>query len=309
MSRSVNHESPTQDDRSASGATFPCLSSTVCSLANGRTCLLCLLSSVLWRPSSVFCQRGEAVLTVHRLLSTVSLATTTLLMLACSPAEQPETVREAIAQARATDPYAFQRGQMVERLHGEGIRSPAVLQAMMTVRRHEFIPTRHEHLAYLIRPLPIGHDQTISSPYIVAYMTEVAEITPGDKVLEIGTGSGYQAAVLAELSDRVYSIEIIPEFAKSARERLTDLGYRVHVRTGNGYLGWPEAAPFDAIVVTAAPDEVPQALVDQLAMGGKMVIPVGVTSQEMIVITRTVTGIHTKRTLSVRFVPMTGKPE
>lgn len=200
---------------------------------------------------------------------------------------------------------------MVRSLQAEGIRSPTVLRAMMTVLRHEYVEHPYEDQAYLVRPLPIGHDQTISSPYIVAYMTEAAEITPSDKVLEIGTGSGYQAAVLAELSDFVYSIEIIPELADRARARLIEQGYdAVTVRTGNGYLGWSDEAPFDAIVVTAAPDEIPQALVAQLAVDGKMVIPVGMKGrQEMMVITRTETGIVKRRTLPVRFVPMTGKPD
>ncbi|MEO7822870.1 MAG: protein-L-isoaspartate O-methyltransferase, partial [Gemmatimonadaceae bacterium] len=148
-----------------------------------------------------------------------------------------------------------------------------------------------------------------SQPYIVAYMTEAADIDPGDKVLEIGTGSGYQAAVLGEIARAVYTIEIIPELAEGARTILAELGYRnVDVRTGNGYLGWPEHAPFDAIVVTAAPDEVPQALVGQLAPGGKMVIPVGAASQDMMIIERTERGVIERRTIPVRFVPMTGKP-
>jgi protein-L-isoaspartate(D-aspartate) O-methyltransferase len=199
---------------------------------------------------------------------------------------------------------------MVEGLKRRGIRSPDVIAAMLAVPRHEFVPARFRDHAYEIRPLPIGLEQTISSPYIVAYMTEVADLTPDEKVLEIGTGSGYQAAVLAELTDSVYSIEILPELAEQALTRLPALGYiTVRVRTGNGYLGWPEEAPFDAIVVTAAPDEVPQALVDQLAVGGRMVIPVGTDHQEMVVITRTPNGVVEKRTLRVRFVPMTGKPE
>jgi protein-L-isoaspartate(D-aspartate) O-methyltransferase len=181
---------------------------------------------------------------------------------------------------------------------------------MLTVPRHEFVPLRFRPFSYEIRPLGIGLDQTISSPFIVAYMTEVADITPDEKVLEIGTGSGYQAAVLAEMTDSVYSIEILPELAEQARRRLPKLGYEtVTVRTGNGYLGWPEEAPFDAIIVTAAPDEVPQALVDQLAVRGRMVIPVGTHYQEMVVITKTPEGIVRKSTLSVRFVPMTGKPK
>jgi protein-L-isoaspartate(D-aspartate) O-methyltransferase len=199
---------------------------------------------------------------------------------------------------------------MVEQLKGRGIRNPGVLHAMRSVPRHKFVPGLYRSHAYEVRPLPIGLDQTISSPFIVAYMTEIADLTPDEKVLEIGTGSGYQAAVLAEMTDSVYSIEILPELADQARALLPALGYEtVQVRTGNGYLGWPEEAPFDAIVVTAAPDEVPQTLVDQLAVGGLMVIPVGTDRQEMVVITRTPGGVVEKRTLRVRFVPMTGKPE
>jgi len=208
------------------------------------------------------------------------------------------------------DTFVSQRERMVEQLKGRGIRNPGVLQAMITVPRHEFVPGPYRSHAYEVRPLPIGLDQTISSPFIVAYMTEMADLTPDEKVLEIGTGSGYQAAVLAEMTDHVFSIEILPELADQARALLPALGYEtVQVRTGNGYLGWPEEAPFDAIVVTAAPDEVPQTLVDQLAVGGLMVIPVGTDLQEMVVITRTPSGVVEKRTLRVRFVPMTGKPE
>jgi protein-L-isoaspartate(D-aspartate) O-methyltransferase len=181
---------------------------------------------------------------------------------------------------------------------------------MLKVPRHKFVPPSQRHLAYQNRPLPIGHDQTISQPFIVGYMTEAASIAPGEKVLEIGTGSGYQAAVLAELAKQVYTIEIIPELAEGARNVLRELGYKnVVVKTGNGYEGWSEHAPFDAIVVTAAPDQIPQALVDQLALKGKMVIPVGTTFQEMVIITRDDSGIVERRTIPVRFVPMTGKPK
>lgn len=180
---------------------------------------------------------------------------------------------------------------------------------MLEVPRHEFVPAAYRLQAYENHPLPIGHDQTISQPYIVAYMTEAAEITSGEKVLEIGTGSGYQAAVLAELAKEVYTIEIIPELAQEARAALNRLGYEnVEVRTGNGYLGWPEKAPFDAIVVTAAPDEIPQALVAQLASQGKMVVPVGTGFQQMTIITKTDSGMVEQRTIPVAFVPMVGKP-
>ena len=164
-------------------------------------------------------------------------------------------------------------------------------------------------MAYNDQALPIGAGQTISQPYIVAYMTDAADIAPGETVLEIGTGSGYQAAILGEIAREVYSIEIIPELGERARNTLAALGYRnVHTKTGNGYLGWPEHAPFDAILVTAAPDEIPQALVDQLALGGRMVVPVGEIVQNMTVIEKTRNGTITRETIAVQFVPMTGKP-
>lgn len=215
----------------------------------------------------------------------------------------------AVEQKAAQD-FEQQRRNLIDQLRSQGINSKTVLDAMLKVPRHEFVPSSQRHMAYQNRPLPIGHDQTISQPFIVGYMTEAASVAPGEKVLEIGTGSGYQAAVLAELAREVYTIEIIPELAEGARSVLRELGYKnVQVKTGNGYEGWPEHAPFDAIVVTAAPDEVPQALVNQLALGGKMVIPVGTTFQEMVIITRNESGVVERRTIAVRFVPMTGKPK
>ncbi|MGH9840877.1 MAG: protein-L-isoaspartate(D-aspartate) O-methyltransferase [Blastocatellia bacterium] len=209
------------------------------------------------------------------------------------------------------DDYKRQRLRMVEeQISGRGIRSEAVLAAMKKAPRHRFVPESYRHLAYADHPLPIGQDQTISQPFIVAYMSEAAEIAAGEKVLEIGTGSGYQAAILGELAKEVYSIEIIPELAERARQTLGALGYRnIQVKAGNGYLGWPGAAPFDAIVVTAAPDEIPKALVEQLAVNGKMVIPVGKMYQEMVILTKTKESLIEKRTIPVRFVPMTGKPK
>jgi protein-L-isoaspartate(D-aspartate) O-methyltransferase len=197
-----------------------------------------------------------------------------------------------------------------EQIRAREITAPAVLSAMRKVPRHLFVPAEVRHLAYDDHPLPIGSQQTISQPYIVAYMTEAADISPREKVLEIGTGSGYQAAILGEIAREVYTIEIIPELAERARNTLAELGYtNVHAKAGNGYLGWPEHAPFDAILVTAAPDQVPQALVDQLAPGGKMVVPVGEIVQNMMVIERTQKGVVTRQTIPVRFVPMTGKPQ
>ena len=210
----------------------------------------------------------------------------------------------------ATDSFAVERDAMVERqIRARGIDAPALLEAMRAVPRHRFVPSSVRHMAYRDQPLPIGYGQTISQPYVVAYMTDAAEIAPTERVLEIGTGSGYQAAVLGELAGDVYTIEFVAELAERARATLAELGYgNVHVKTGNGYLGWPEHAPYDAILVTAAPAEVPQALVDQLALGGKMVVPVGTTSQQMMIIERTPRGVVERRTIPVRFVPMTGKP-
>jgi protein-L-isoaspartate(D-aspartate) O-methyltransferase len=225
----------------------------------------------------------------------------------CRPQSQSESAARQLSPAQD---FNAQRRELVELLKSQGVTSPTVLDALLKVPRHEFVPPAYRNLAYQNRPLPIGHDQTISQPFIVGYMTEAAEIGPGERVLEIGTGSGYQAAVLAELAKEVYTIEIIPELAAGARTVLTRLGYRnVEVKTGNGYAGWPEHAPYDAIVVTAAPDEVPQALVEQLAVRGKMIIPVGSNFQQMVIITKSESGVVERRTIPVRFVPMTGKPK
>ena len=217
---------------------------------------------------------------------------------------------EQTRTAQSAQEFAEQRRNLVEELRSQGIASKSVLDALLKVPRHEFVPAAHRHLAYQNRPLPIGFEQTISQPFIVAYMTEAAEIASGEKVLEIGTGSGYQAAVLAELAKEVYTIEIIPGLAEGARTVLRKLGYRnVQVKTGNGYEGWVEHAPFDAIVVTAAPDQIPQALVNQLAFRGKMVITVGTTFQQMVIVSKNESGVVERRTIPVRFVPMTGKPQ
>ena len=176
------------------------------------------------------------------------------------------------------DRFTQQRLELVENdIEGGGIKNEDVLRVMRTVPRHEFVPDEFLDQAYEDHPLPIGYGQTISQPYIVAWMTELLELQPGEKVLEIGTGSGYQAAVLAELGYvDVYSIEIVPELAELATNRLQDLGYtNVQVKQGDGYYGWPEHAPFDAIIVTAAPDHLPAPLADQLAEGGRIVIPIG----------------------------------
>ncbi len=194
-----------------------------------------------------------------------------------------------------------------EQIESRGVTDPRVLAAMRTVPRHEFVPREQRPLAYEDHPLPIGHGQTISQPYIVAAMTELAQVRPGSKVLEIGTGSGYQAAVLAEIGADVYTIEIIPELAESADATLKRLGYHVHVRAGDGYQGWPEHAPFDAILVTAAPPRVPEPLKQQLTVGGRLVIPVGDFYQELLVLTRLPEGFQHRSVFPVRFVPMTGE--
>jgi protein-L-isoaspartate(D-aspartate) O-methyltransferase len=238
------------------------------------------------------------------------------LSLFCFAGCRREEIREAAtaSEQRSTaseDDFKAERLRMVEaQIRARGIKSEAVLAAMSKVPRHRFVPASQIRAAYRDHPLPIGHNQTISQPFIVAYMTEAADISANERALEIGTGSGYQAAILGELAKEVYSIEIIPELAEGASKVLTELGYKnVHVKAGNGYLGWPEHAPFDAIVVTAAPDEIPPALVEQLAVGGKMVIPVGDLYQEMVIVTKTKDGVVEKRTIPVRFVPMTGKPK
>ena len=214
------------------------------------------------------------------------------------------------AQTAAPD-WDAQRAAMVDhQLHARDIRAARVLEAMRRVPRHVFVPESQRADAYEDRPLPIGHGQTISQPYIVAFMTQALDVRATDRVLEIGTGSGYQAAVLYELAKEVYTIEIVTPLAERARETLTVLGYRnVHVRAGNGYLGWPEQAPFDRVIVTAAPEEVPPALVDQLNAGGLMAIPVGGIDQELRILRKNTAGLETLQTLPVRFVPMTGKPK
>ncbi len=202
------------------------------------------------------------------------------------------------------------RDRMVERqVVSRGVRDTAVLRAMRTVSRHAFVPEASPEAAYSDRPLPIGHGQTISQPYIVAYMAEAARIQPGDRVLEIGTGSGYGAAVLAELAAEVYTIEIVPELADRARAALARTGYdNVYVKTGNGWLGWPEHAPFDAVVVTAAPEEVPAALVAQTRVDGMLVVPVGGAVQNLRVLRKTSEALREEASMPVRFVPMVGEP-
>jgi protein-L-isoaspartate(D-aspartate) O-methyltransferase len=203
------------------------------------------------------------------------------------------------------------RRRMVKtQIENRGVEDSQVLEAMRSVPRHRFVPSASLESAYADQPQPIGHGQTISQPYIVAYMTEVLEIEPGDKVLEIGTGSGYQAAVLAEITDEVWSIEIIEPLAGQAATRLQRLGYgEVQTRTGDGYYGWEEAAPFDAVIVTAAAGHIPPPLIEQLKAGGRMIIPVGGTYevQSLMLVRKDAEGdVTTERLMPVRFVPMTG---
>ncbi len=210
------------------------------------------------------------------------------------------------------DAEAERRARMVEtQIVARGVRDARVLAAMRQVPRHLFVDARERAQAYEDHPLPIAGNQTISQPYIVALMTELADLTPAEKVLEIGTGSGYQSAVLSRLAKEVYSIEIVPELARESAERLRKLGYgNVTVMEGDGYRGWPEHAPFDAILVTAAPERIPQPLLDQLAPGGRMIIPVGTFFQELKVLSKGKSGkITEKDILPVRFVPMTGEIE
>lgn len=208
------------------------------------------------------------------------------------------------------DELTRRRRRMVDtQVRARGITDPRVLRALETVPRHIFVPSGGEDAAYADRPLAIGCGQTISQPYIVAYMTEALRLGDGARVLEIGTGSGYQAAVLAEVAGAVYTIETVPALAARAARLLDECGYAtVHVREGNGYTGWPDAAPFDGVIVTAAPDHVPEALVEQLAPGGRLVIPVGDVAQDLLVFVRSASGLREEARLPVRFVPLTRRP-
>jgi len=220
-------------------------------------------------------------------------------------------VPAAVAQTPGAGGHIDDRVRMVQQqIEGRGIEDQEVLGAMLAVPRHEFVPERYRDLAYADQPLPIGEGQTISQPYIVALMTELLELDPGDKVLEVGTGSGYQAAVASHLADSVFTIEILEGLADRARDRLRRLGYRdVTARQGDGYHGWPEHAPYDAIVVTAAAGHIPPPLVDQLAPGGRMVIPVGgvFQVQQLVLVEKAPDGkVTTRSLLPVRFVPLVG---
>ncbi|MCL6564825.1 MAG: protein-L-isoaspartate(D-aspartate) O-methyltransferase [Acidobacteriia bacterium] len=222
----------------------------------------------------------------------------------------------ALAQDREEERFRRQREALVAQLAserwtgGEPVRNARVLEALRRVPRHRLVPPEQRPHAYEDRPLPIGYGQTISQPYVVARMTELLDPQPTDRVLEVGTGSGYQAAVLAELVAEVFTIEIVEPLGRQAEQRLRELGYaNIHVRIGDGYLGWPEQAPFDAVIVTAAPDHIPEPLLEQLKPGGRMVIPVGARyqTQELLLITKGAKGprdIRIQRVMPVIFVPL-----
>src|SRR5687768_7692050 len=220
--------------------------------------------------------------------------------------------RAGDASAKSDDAYAGRRAEMVEtQLKSRDIVDPRVLEVMGKVPRHRFVPALEESHAYEDRPLSIAQGQTISQPYIVALMTQLAGVKPGDRVLDIGTGSGYQAAVLAEIGAEVASIEIVPELAEQAAKRLKELKYdNVTVRVGDGYRGWPDRAPFKAIILAAAAPKIPEPLIEQLAPGGKLVVPVGPEGglQQLLVITKNADGTTRRETIApVAFVPMTGE--
>jgi protein-L-isoaspartate(D-aspartate) O-methyltransferase len=221
-----------------------------------------------------------------------------------------EKTGQQLRDVNEVDAFQAQREAMVSaQIQRRGIKSESVLRAMRTVPRHRFVPSNLITSAYRDYPLPIGYDQTISQPYIVALMTEQLDLKPESRVLEIGTGSGYQAAVLGEIAAEVYTIEIIPALYESARQLLQNMGYEnVHCRMGDGYQGWPEAAPFDGIIVTAAPQHIPSPLLEQLRKGGRMTIPVGDYYQELLLIEKSEDGeLKQSSVIPVRFVPMTGE--
>lgn len=217
----------------------------------------------------------------------------------------------ATDKSESNDSLSILRNEMVElQIKTRGITDPKLLTALLKVERHLFVPEKYRHLAYFDYPLPIDNNQTISQPYIVALMTELAQVDESDKILEVGTGSGYQAAILGELADSVFSIEIICDLAEKADTLLKKIGYEnIFIMCGDGFIGWDEHAPYDAIIVTCAPRDVPQMLIEQLAENGRLVIPVGTSSQELLLITKRKEKIIEKKIIPVRFVPMTGEAE
>ena len=220
-------------------------------------------------------------------------------------------VTALLGQGQQTDPATRRRDMVETQIRARGVKDERVLAALRKVARERFVPSELQSRAYDDSPLPIGAGQTISQPYIVAYMSEALGVTANHTVLEIGTGSGYQAAVLGELARTVYTIEIVPELARRAQGTLKALGYaNVHVRAGDGFAGWPEHAPFDRILVTAAPKEIPAPLLEQLGPRGRLVIPVGAQGQTqwMTIVDKTAAGVATRRTIPVQFVPFTRNP-
>ncbi|MCP4167954.1 MAG: protein-L-isoaspartate(D-aspartate) O-methyltransferase [Chloroflexi bacterium] len=238
-----------------------------------------------------------------------------LLGAGCVPPELSPVVEQQVegietGGQETPDVYAEARQRLVENtMRARGLKDERVLAVMESLPRHEFVPEHYLDQAYADHPLPIGYGQTISQPYIVALMTELLQLQPDDKVLEIGTGSGYQAAVLAKIVDEVWTIEIIPELAEEAEERFQRLGYsNLHTRTADGYYGWPDEGPFDAIIVTAAPDHIPRPLVEQLSEGGRLVVPVGPPGgyQTLWQLVREGEDIRAFNLGGVRFVPLVG---
>jgi len=230
-----------------------------------------------------------------------------ILVISCQKSQKEDKMKENSDE----EIFANRREQMViSQIESRGIKNPLVLQALKKVPRHLFVTPDLQDVAYTDGPLPIGHEQTISQPYIVALMTELLNLKGEEKILEIGSGSGYQAAVLSEICSQVYSIEIVEPLALKADETLKRLGYKnVEVKIGDGYQGWQEHAPYDGIILTAAPDHIPQPLYDQLDMGARMVLPVGNGNQELMVVTKTPEGMKKETVIPVRFVRMTGEAE
>jgi protein-L-isoaspartate(D-aspartate) O-methyltransferase len=229
------------------------------------------------------------------------------------PAKKKTSARPEERTSRIEEETVERKTMVRTQIEARGVRNPVVLDAMRSVERHRFVPETERAAAYEDHPLPIGNGQTISQPYIVALMTELLDPKIHHKVLEIGTGSGYQTAVLAEVVGQVFSIEIVEPLGKQAEQTLKELGYdNVHLRVGDGYRGWPEEAPFDGILVTAAPPHIPQPLIDQLKIGGRMVIPVGESwwGQQLQLLVKNPDGkVEVKRSIGVRFVPMTGEAQ
>ncbi len=242
--------------------------------------------------------------------SQIILLSALLATVGCGAAEKEPSVSGA---PRPEEAFAARRAEMVEEhLRPRGITNEQVLAALGRVPRHELVPANLRSRAYGDHPLPIGHDQTISQPYIVAFMSQALQPNPGDRVLEIGTGSGYQAAVLGELVQAVYTIEIVEPLGQRAQADLARLNYaNVFVRVGDGYRGWPEQAPFDSIIVTCSPDHIPQPLIEQLKDGGRMIIPVGDNwrGQNLVLLGKRGTNVVKQAVLPVRFVPMTGRAQ